>query len=257
MLGVGLPSWHNCKESTYQCRSCKRHGFDLWVKKIPWRRIWPPIPVFLPGKFPGWRNLACHSPWDCRESDLTEHTPDVFWQRFSTLFISYIIYCCFCLVTKSCLTLCNPMDCSSQAPLSFTISQSLLRLLSIELVVLSIHLILCCSLLFLPSVFPRIRVFSSASALWFWWSLSIGASAIASILPMNLQSLFPLGLTALISLDSPRNSQESSPALQFEGINSFSLSLLYYLTLTSIHDYWKNYSFDYTDLCWQTDVSAF
>ena len=171
---------------------------------------------------------------------LSTHLMHSYWQRSSTLFISYIIYCCFCLVTKSCLTLCNPMDCSSQAPLSFTISQSLLRLLSIELVVLSKHLILCCSLLLLPSIFPSIRVFSSASALWFWWSLSIGASAIASILPMNLQSLFPLGLTALISLDSPRNSQESSPALQFEGINSFALSLLYDLTLTSIHDYWKN-----------------
>ena len=78
MPGVGLPSWHNCKESTYQCRSCKRHVFDLWVENIPWRRKWPPIPVFLPGKFPGRRNLACYSPWDCRESDLTEHTPDVF-----------------------------------------------------------------------------------------------------------------------------------------------------------------------------------
>ena len=74
---------------------------------------------------------------------------------------------------------------------------------------------------------------------------------------MNLQSLFPLGLTALISLDSPRDSQESSTALQLEGINSFALSLLYDLTLTSTHDYWKNYSFDYMDLCWQTDVSTF
>ena len=74
---------------------------------------------------------------------------------------------------------------------------------------------------------------------------------------MNLQSLFPLGFTALISLDSPTDSQESSTALQLEGINSFALSLLYDLTLTSTHDYWKNYGFDYMDLCWQTDVSTF
>ena len=179
------------------------------------------------------------------------------WQRPSTLFMSYIICCCFCSVTKSCLTLCNPKGCSSQAPLSFTISQSLLRLISIELVVPSNHLILCCPLLLLPSIFPSIRVFSSEPALHIRWSLSIGASTSASILPMNLQSLFPLGLTALISLDSPRDSQESSTALQLEGINSFALSLLYDLTLTSTHDYWKNYSFDYMDLCWQTDVSTF
>ena len=50
---------------------------------------------------------------------------------------------------------------------------------------------------------------------------------------------------------------ESSPATQFESINSSVLSLLYGPTLTSIHDYWKNHSFDYMDLCWQSDVSTF
>ena len=53
------------------------------------------------------------------------------------------------------------------------------------------------------------------------------------------------------------HSQESSPAPQFESINSSALSLLYGPTLTSVHDYWKNYSFDYTDLWQQNDVSAF
>ena len=56
---------------------------------------------------------------------------------------------------------------------------------------------------------------------------------------------------------SPRDSQESSPTLQFESINSSALSLLYGPTLTSIHDYWKNHSFEYMDLCQQSDVSAF
>ena len=60
---------------------------------------------------------------------------------------------------------------------------------------------------------------------------------------------FPLGLTGLISLDS------QGP--QFEIISCLVLSLLYGPALTSIHDYWKNHSFDYTDLCWQSDVSAF
>ena len=70
-------------------------------------------------------------------------------------------------------------------------------------------------------------------------------------IPINLiQSWFPLALTVW-SPCSPRDSQESSPALQFESINSLALSLLYGPTLTSIHDYWKNHSFDYIDLCRQ------
>ena len=43
-----------------------------WVKEIPWRREWLPTPVFLPGKFNGERSLAGHSPWDCKELDMTE-----------------------------------------------------------------------------------------------------------------------------------------------------------------------------------------
>ena len=80
---------------------------------------------------------------------------------------------------------------------------------------------------------------------------SIGVSASASVLPMNIQGRFPLGLTDLISLLS-----KSSPA-QFESISPLVLSLLYGPALTSIHDYWKKHSFDSTDLCWQSDVSAF
>ena len=72
---------------------------------------------------------------------------------------------------------------------------------------------------------------------------SIGVSASASVLPMNIQDWFPLRLTDLISLQS-RGSQESSPTPQFKSINSSALSFLYSPTFTSIHDYWKNYSFD-------------
>ena len=67
--------------------------------------------------------------------------------------------------------------------------------------------------------------------------------------------LFEDGLVG--SLCSPSDSQESSPPPQFESINSLVLSLLYGPTLTSIHDYWKNHSFDYADFCWQSNVSAF
>ena len=104
--------------------------------------------------------------------------------------------------------------------------------------------------------FPMRQFFASGGQ-------SIGASASASVLPMNIQDWFPLGLTVW-SPCSPRDSQESSPAPQFESINSLVLSLLsswsnfhICMWLTSVHDYWKIHSFDGTDLCWQSDVFAF
>ena len=72
---------------------------------------------------------------------------------------------------------------------------------------------------------------------------SIGVSASTSVLPMNIQDWFPLGWTVR-SPCTPRDSQESSPTTQFKSINSLALSFLYSPTLTSIHDYWKNHSFD-------------
>ena len=57
----GFPWWLSDKEFTYQCR---RRAFNPWVRKIPWRRKWPPTPVFLPGKSHGQRSLAGCSPWD-------------------------------------------------------------------------------------------------------------------------------------------------------------------------------------------------
>ena len=84
----------------------------------------------------------------------------------------------------------------------------------------------------------------------------IGVSASASVLPMNIQDWFPLGLM-VGSPWSPRNSQESSPTAQFKSINSSALILFYGPALTSIHDYLKNRNFDYMDLCWQSNVPAF
>ena len=83
---------------------------------------------------------------------------------------------------------------------------------------------------------------------------SIGASV--WVLPMNVLGWFPLGLTGLISLKS----KGLSSLLQHHDLKSsksLTLSFLYDPTCTSVHDYWKNHSFDYTDLCWQSDVSAF
>ena len=51
-----------------------RPEFDPWVRKILWRRKWQPTPVSLPGESHGQRNLAGYGPWDCNESDMTEHT---------------------------------------------------------------------------------------------------------------------------------------------------------------------------------------
>ena len=188
--------------------------------------------------------------------------------------------------------------------------------MSIELVMLSNHLILCCPLLLLPSIFPSIRVFANEVTLHIsqfscsvmfnslrphglqhvrlpcsspipgiysnscpscWWchptisfsatlfsfclqsfpasgsfprsqffassGQSIGVSASTSVLPMNTQDWFPLGWMVR-SPCCPRDSQESSPTPQFKSINFLAFSFLYSPTLTSVHDYWKNHSFD-------------
>ena len=69
---MGFPGGAVGKESVCQYRRDKRHGFDPWVRKIPWRRKWQPIPVFLPVKSHGQRNLAAYSPQGCKELDTTE-----------------------------------------------------------------------------------------------------------------------------------------------------------------------------------------
>ena len=85
----------------------------------------------------------------------------------------------------------TPWAAARQASLSFTVSWSLLKLMSIESVMSSNYLILCCPLLLMPSIFPSIRVFASGGQ-------SIGASTSASVLLMNIQDGFPLQLTGLI-----------------------------------------------------------
>ena len=94
-----------------------------------------------------------------------------------------------------------PWTAARQASLSITNSQSLLKLISIESVMPSSHLILCHSLLLQLSIFTSIRVFSSESTLHMRGQ-SVGVSASTSVLPMNFQDWFPLGWTGLISLQS-------------------------------------------------------
>ena len=131
--------------------------------------------------------------------------------------------------------------------LSITNSRSPPKPMSIESVMPSNHLMLCRPLLLLPPIPPSIRVFSNESTL----------HEVAKVLEFQLQhhsfqrtpraDLLQNGLVG--SPCSPRDSQESSPTPQFKNSNSSALSFLYSPTLTSIHDYWKNHSLDYTEFC--------
>ena len=143
-----------------------------------------------------------------------------------------------------------------QASQSFTISQSLLKLMSIELVMPSNHLILCHPLLLPPSIFPSIRIFSNEAALPIRWSKYQSFSF--SISPSNeYPGLISFRIDWFDLLAVQGTLKSLSPALQFKSINSSALSLLYGPTLISIHDYWENQSFDYMDLYQQSDISDF
>ena len=128
----------------------------------------------------------------------------------------------------------TPWTPAHWASLSFTISWSLLRLMPLEFMMPSNHLILCYPLLLLPSIFPSIMVFSNESVLHIrWpkcWSFSISPSnEYSGLISFRIIYLAVQG----------RDSQESSPAPQFKSISSSAFSFLYGPTLTSVHDYGK------------------
>ena len=148
----------------------------------------------------------------------------------------------------------RPCELQHTWSLSFTISWILLKLMSFESVTPSNHLILSNPPL-LPSVFSSIRVFLR-SRLFTLGGLSIIASASASVLSMNIQDWFPLGFPGWISLLSKGISRVFSNTT-VQKHQFLAIELLYGPTLTSLHDYWKNHSFDYMDFCWQSNVSAF
>ena len=137
----------------------------------------------------------------------------------------------------------TPWTAARQASLSITTSRSLLKLIFIESVMPSNHLILCCPLLLLPSIFPSIRVFSSESVLGIrwpkYWSFSFNIS------PSNEYSgliSFRMDWLDLLAVQGTLKEFSSTP--QFKSINSSALSFLYSPTCISILDYWKNHSFD-------------
>ena len=137
----------------------------------------------------------------------------------------------------------TPWTAALHTSLSNTNSWSLLRLMSIESVMPSNRLTLCHPLLFLPSVFPSLRVFSSESVIRIRWPKYWNFSF--SISPYNEYSgLISFRMDWLDLLGVQGTLKSLMPTPQFKNINSSVLSFLYNPTLTSIHDYWKNYNFD-------------
>ena len=156
-----------------------------------------------------------------------------------------------CSVIQSCPTLCSPRDCSMPG---FPVLHYLSEFAQIHIhwvgdaiqpshPLLSVTFSSCLQYFPASGSFPMSQLFTSGGQ-------SIGASA--SVLPMSIHVWFPLGFIGLTPC-TPRGSQELSPIPQFESISSLAFSLLYGPSLISIHDYWKNHSFDYMDLCWQSD----
>ena len=129
------------------------------------------------------------------------------------------------------------MDCSTPSFPVHHNSWSLPKLMSIESVMPSNHLILCHPLLLLPSIFPSIRVFSNESVLRIRWPEYW--SFIFSINPSSEYSGLISFRIDWLDLLAVQGTQESSPTPQFKSINSSVLSFLQIPTLTSIHDYWK------------------
>ena len=234
-----------------QFMGSQRIGHD-WATSLSlftflhWRRKWQPTPVFLPGESQGrgslvgcclcgrrvghdWSNLAAAAAYTWKG------TTDTNAQRYNV----------YTSVQFSCSAVSDSLwphglqharlpwpsnlgACSNSHPSSQwchpTISSSVILFSS-------------CLQSFPASVsFPMSQFFTSGGQ-------SIGVSASASVLPMNIQDWFPLG-GLVWSPCSPRNSQESSLTLQFKTSNSSALSFLYGPTFTCIHDYWKNHSLD-------------
>ena len=153
-----------------------------------------------------------------------------------------ISVCCIAQFISCVWLFATPWTAAHQAFLSFTISQSSLKLMSVESMMPSNHLILCHRLLLPPSVFPSIRVFSEESVLCIrwpkYWSFSFSISASNEYSGLISFRMDWLGFLAV------QGTLKSLFLPQFKNINSSALSFLYSPTLTSIHDYWKNQSFN-------------
>ena len=161
---------------------------------------------------------------------------------------------CCCSVAKSCLTLCDPMNCSMPGFPIFHYLPEFART--------HVHWVGDTSQPSHPLSFPSPPVFnlSQHPGLFQWVSYSHQVVKELELQYQSFQWIFRVDFLEdwlVWSPCHPRDSQESSPVPQFESISSPVLSLPYSPTLTSTRDYWKNHSLDYMDLCEQSDVSTF
>ena len=167
----------------------------------------------------------------------------------------FVLICRCCSVTQSYLNICHPMDCSTSG---FPVLHYLLELAQTHFHCVG-DAIQPSHPLFSPS--PHTFIFSQHQGLFQWvspshqlvkyWNFSL------SISPSSENSGLISFIIDWLDLLAVQRTQESFPTPWFKCINSLVLGLLYGPTFTSIHDCWKNRSFDDTDFCWQSDVSAF
>ena len=142
---------------------CRRHELDPQVGKIPLEGMVFPTTIFL-----------LDNPMDREAWGVVVQTQLNNWARMPVYWII-----CYCLVAQLCPTLCDPMVSRTPGFLILYFPWSLLKLMSIELIKSSNHLIPCCRLLLLPSIFPSIKVFSDESTLhikWANWELQFSFS---------------------------------------------------------------------------------
>ena len=158
----------------------------------------------------------------------------------------------FSSVAQPCPTLYDSMNHSCQASLSITNSQSSPKLMSVESVMPSSHLILCRPLLLLPPIPPSIRVFSNESNLHMRWpSFSISPSKEhPGLISIRMDQLDLLAVQGTLKSLLQHHSSKAS-ILWRSAFFTVQLSQPY------MHDHWKNHSLDQTELCWQSNVSAF
>jgi len=199
-----------------------------------------------------WGGIFCYLSWESHTSLCLPSHLFSSWNLWlqSSLGLLCIVMCltCCCSVAKLCLILCDPIDwkhakfpCPLPSPRACSDSCLLSQWCHLTILSSVAPFSSCLQSFPVSGSFPVGQLFIAGGQ-------SFGVLASASVLSMNVQGWFPLGLTGLISF-YPRDSQESSPAPQFESINFSMFSLLYGPAVTSVHDYWKNYSLDYAELC--------
>ena len=196
---------------------------------------------------------------DWTELNWSSESSQLYWQYICWISnAGFAIHCIFSSFQSFSLVqlFATPGTAACQASLSITNSWSLLKHMSIKSAMPSDHLIFCLPLLLLPSVFPNIRMFSNKSVLHLrkseYWSFTFSVS------PSNEYSgliSFRMDWLDILAVQGTLKSllQHHSSKVSILWRSAFFIVL----TLISIHDYWRNQSFHWTDHCQQSNVSAF